>query len=76
VSLQHLIDELREATSFTPFGAVAGAHSYPGPEVGKLQPVGPMGVPLPDEIPKKVLKLAGHYREKIRRARKWRQAKQ
>lgn len=74
MKLQPLIDELREyaQSSFTPSGAVAGAHSYPGPEPGKLQPVGLLGVPLEPEVPKEILKLAGHYREKIRRAHKWR----
>ena len=78
MKLQPLIDELREyaQSSFTPSGAVAGAHSYPGPEPGKLQSVGqPALIPLEDP-PKKVLKLPGHYREKIRKARKWRQQKQ
>lgn len=78
MSLQPLIDELREyaQSSFTPSGAVSGAHSYPGPEIGKLQPVGPLAQLLPNDVPEKVLKLAGHYREKIRKVRKWRQAKQ
>jgi hypothetical protein len=47
--LEELLQQLRElnqvhaGSSFTPFGGVGGAHSFPGPEPGKLSVV-PTGI--------------------------------
>jgi len=74
VNLQPLINELREyaQSSFTPSGAVAGAHSYPGPEPGKVGMSGGPVFPIKTDTPEKVLQKPGHWREKIRKVRKWR----
>ena len=75
--LQAAIDLLREytaASSFTPSGGVSGAHSYPGPEPGRVGAF-PLGYAWPEQggaVPKKVQRLPGQFREKIRKVRKWR----